>query len=130
MELTANGLSLDDAEMKVLGTSHARIGAWLAEKWNLPKIISETLLYHHQPWESKNDQIMVGLVCFADYICHISGMGHSGRLEPPELTDKLWELYHSNSVMLEKSDIESKKIAFYIEFDRAESFKTALQNKD
>jgi putative nucleotidyltransferase with HDIG domain len=130
MDLTANGISLDDAETKVLGTSHARIGAWLAEKWNLPKIISETLLYHHQPWESKKDQIMVGLVCFADYICHISGMGHSGRSEPPELIDKLWELFHSNSIMLEKSDIESKKIAFYIEFDRAESFKTALQNKD
>jgi putative nucleotidyltransferase with HDIG domain len=129
MELAANGLTLDDAELQVLGTSHARIGAWLAEKWNLPKIISESLLYHHSPWESGKDQVLVALICFADYICHISGMGNSGRVELPILDEKIWEIFQTNGISLEVSDIESKKIAFYIEFDRAESFMTLLQNK-
>lgn len=129
MDLTAQGILLDDAEMKVLGTTHARIGAWLAEKWNLPKIISESLLYHHQPWQAKKDQLMVGLISLADYICHISGMGNSGRIIAPELDEKMWEIFQNNGVMLESSDIESKKIAFYIEFDRAESLMNVLQNK-
>jgi len=41
----------------------------------------------------------------------------------------MWEIFQNNGVLLEFSDIESKKIAFFIEFDRAESLMNVLQNK-
>lgn len=37
------------AEQRVLGTDHAEVGAWIAEKWSLPSSIVESIRYHHQP---------------------------------------------------------------------------------
>jgi hypothetical protein len=35
----------------------------------------------------------VALICFADYICHISGMGNSGRVELPILDEKYGKFF-------------------------------------
>ena len=36
------------AEREIWGMSHADIGAWLMEKWNLPETFSQTLKHHHE----------------------------------------------------------------------------------
>ncbi len=41
------GLSMPEAEMLVLDTTHAEIGAWIAEKWNLPDRLCVALSHHH-----------------------------------------------------------------------------------
>ncbi|GAB4338702.1 MAG: HDOD domain-containing protein [Candidatus Abyssubacteria bacterium] len=43
------GLSLQEAEVKALGVDHATLGSWLAENWNLPPTLVESILYHHRP---------------------------------------------------------------------------------
>jgi len=43
------GTPLIDAEMQIMGFTHAHIGTWLADKWNLPEGIAFTMLYHHTP---------------------------------------------------------------------------------
>ncbi len=53
IEKISAGMTLEQAEATTIGTNHSQIGAWLAEKWNLPKIISETILYHHTTMESQ-----------------------------------------------------------------------------
>ena len=38
------------AEIEVLGVTHAKVGAWLAKKWNMPKCIVHSIEFHHKPY--------------------------------------------------------------------------------
>ncbi len=60
--------SLLDAEKKVLEFTHADIGNWLAEKWNLPNTIVDTTLYHHAPSRAQRNVKPAAVVHLADYI--------------------------------------------------------------
>jgi putative nucleotidyltransferase with HDIG domain len=48
---TAERLPLDEAERRVLGASHAEIGAYLLGLWGLPNTVVEAAAYHHRPRE-------------------------------------------------------------------------------
>jgi putative nucleotidyltransferase with HDIG domain len=60
--------TLPDAERKVFDFTHADIGNWLAEKWNLPDTVLDTVLYHHTPSLAQNNLKHVAVVHIADYI--------------------------------------------------------------
>jgi HD-like signal output (HDOD) protein len=62
------GKSLIEAETEVLGFTHADIGHWLAEKWNLPNAVLDTTLYHHAPSLAKRNLKRVAVIHLADYI--------------------------------------------------------------
>ena len=57
-----------DAEMEVLNTTHQEIGNLLVERWNLPKTISDSILFHHNPGQSEENKSLVSIVHFADYL--------------------------------------------------------------
>lgn len=57
-----------DAELEVFNFTHADVGAWLAEKWNLPEDILDTILYHHAPSRAKKHAKTAAVVHIADYI--------------------------------------------------------------
>ena len=40
---------IGEAEERVLGVSHAEVDSWLAERWNLPDQLVETIAFHHTP---------------------------------------------------------------------------------
>ena len=63
--------SLDDlaGEEKETGLSHAEMGAYVAERWNLPEEIVDGLLCHHLPGRAK-DICLAVTVHFADIIAH------------------------------------------------------------
>ncbi|RJQ16114.1 MAG: HDOD domain-containing protein [Nitrospiraceae bacterium] len=67
--------SLLDAERKVLGFTHSDIGSWLAEKWNLPDTVRDTILYHHMPSQAKKNLKHVAMIHVADYITARNIMG-------------------------------------------------------
>ncbi len=60
--------TLPDAERKVFDFTHADIGSWLAEKWNLPDTVLDTVLYHHTPSLAKKNLKHVAVIHIADYI--------------------------------------------------------------
>lgn len=122
MRLSSDGVELEIAEDKVIGTRHSQVGCWLAEKWNLPKIISETILHHHDPWIAKKDQLFVATVHLANYLSHISGMGHSGRNTPLQLDLRLWEIFQKSSIPIDEPDIPNLQSEFLVEFDKSETF--------
>ncbi len=43
------GLRFREAEQALLGTTHAEIGAWLAQRWNLPTPLIDVIEFHHNP---------------------------------------------------------------------------------
>jgi putative nucleotidyltransferase with HDIG domain len=67
--------SLQDlaGEEKETGMSHAEMGAFIAEKWNLPEDIVDGLLSHHLPSKAK-DTCMAVTVHLADSIAHTAAL--------------------------------------------------------
>ncbi len=60
--------SLLEAEKAVLDFTHADIGMWLAGKWELPDIFTDTIHYHHTPSAAKENLKHIAVVHLADYI--------------------------------------------------------------
>ena len=130
MVRTSNGIVLEEAEEQVIGTHHTQIGAWLAEKWNLPKIISETLLFHHDPWNAHKDQVFVATIHLANHLCHICGFDHSGRTVIPVLDSKVWEIFQKKSIPVDEPDLSSLQSEFLLEFDKSDSFISFLHEQE
>lgn len=68
--LTVSDMALVDAEWEVLGTDHAEVGSLLAERWELPDMIAETIRWHHRP--EKSDEPMAGLVFLANGLARVA----------------------------------------------------------
>ncbi len=66
--LFEKGKNLLEAEKEVFDFTHAEIGAWLAEKWNLPEGVLETILYHHNLSLAKKNLERAAVIHIADYI--------------------------------------------------------------
>jgi putative nucleotidyltransferase with HDIG domain len=47
--MRTEGLSAADAERRVLGTTHAEVGAYLLGLWGLPDALVEAVAWHHNP---------------------------------------------------------------------------------
>ncbi|MFN3479840.1 MAG: HDOD domain-containing protein [Thermodesulfovibrionales bacterium] len=62
------GNFITDSELKILGFTHAEIGAWLADKWNLPIAIKDVILYHHNISGAKRFLDMIAIVHISDFI--------------------------------------------------------------
>jgi len=78
---------LTDVEQEMLGTTHAAVGGYLAEWWNLPAYLTEALHWHHQPSESANDMPLTSVVHLADIIVHRAGIGFSGCGRVPDVDE-------------------------------------------
>jgi HD-like signal output (HDOD) protein len=48
LELEAGEMTLTELEAKYIGATHAEIGYWLTQKWNLPLNMCNAVLNHHQ----------------------------------------------------------------------------------
>lgn len=57
-----------EAEMEFLGLTHQDIAKKLAEHWHFPSLLSESLLYHHNPAETKGDRQLTAIIHLADYM--------------------------------------------------------------
>jgi HD-like signal output (HDOD) protein len=61
--------SLEEVEVQVLGTTHARIGAYLLGLWGLPRPIVDAVARHHDP-DVLDDPGLAGLVASANLFAH------------------------------------------------------------
>ncbi len=84
--------SLSNAEFEVLGTTHSEVGAWLAEKWNLPAEIIAAIMFHHNPIGADIEYRSLVLLCHsANYICNQQKIGDGGDLIAPALYEETWK---------------------------------------
>ncbi len=129
MDMVVEGNSLEDAEEAVIGTSHAQVGFWLAERWNLPEIISQTILCHHQPWCARRDNVLVATVTLGNYLCHLCGVGNSGRASISDLDIRLWDIFQNEKVPIDETDLMNLQTDFMLEFDRSDTFISLIQDQ-
>ncbi len=71
----AAGADLLAAEKAVLGLSHAEVGARLAARWNLPELLVDTILCHHEPERARCDPLLASFVHLGNQVVQ----GYSAR---------------------------------------------------
>jgi putative nucleotidyltransferase with HDIG domain len=64
--LQETDLNAIEAEESVLGVTHAEVGGWLAERWNLPDHLVEAIRFHHSPSRADKNKDLVALIHCAD----------------------------------------------------------------
>ena len=78
-------LYIGKAEEMVLGVTHAEIGYWLAERWNLPGQLVDTIAFHHAPGRLKKAAELPSLIHLADFLCRRERIGDGGGRRLPSL---------------------------------------------
>jgi len=68
LEIFHKQVSLLEAEKTVMDFTHAEIGSWLAEKWNLPDDVIYTVRYHHTPLLATKKTKRVAIIHIADHM--------------------------------------------------------------
>lgn len=66
--VSEKNMSYHDAELEVLGMTHEEVGFSLLERWNFPEVLSDVILHHHKPEESKDNNFLAALIHLADYM--------------------------------------------------------------
>ena len=82
--------SFREAEREVLGTTHAEVGAIVAERWNLSPGLQDVIRHHHDPQDAEEEPELAALVNLADGICSILGVG--AGLDATDCTLSEWSL--------------------------------------
>lgn len=79
-----------EAEAEVLGLTHADVGAWLFEKWNLSKGLVETTRCHHNPQLAGDQQKFAEIIHLADILVRALRFGNGGDAKIPAVNDAAW----------------------------------------
>ncbi|MEW5722964.1 MAG: HDOD domain-containing protein [Thermodesulfobacteriota bacterium] len=81
LELMDRGLPFYQAE-EVLGLSHATIGFWLAQRWNLPEVHAAAIRDHHAPKPDDPNFPTTCLVSLADELAKKLDFGLAYKARP------------------------------------------------
>jgi HD-like signal output (HDOD) protein len=83
-------VAINVLERDIVGTSHAEIGAWLMEAWNMPGEIIATVREHHNAGYDGANAGYVHLVRLVDHVLRKHGLGDADSDGvPPELLQQL-----------------------------------------
>ena len=74
-----------EAETRVLGMAHTRIGAWLAEHWHLPLNLRNAIAYHHLPMSAREDITIASIVHVGDFLVRLFEFGNGGDDQAPAI---------------------------------------------
>ncbi len=97
-----DGISIYEAEDKVLGLTHTTLGRWLCEEWNLPHKLTDPIAYHHQPNMSELVKIPTAIVHVADALVRMNGFGFAGDDFVPQIDHRAWEMLRIPDAQLEE----------------------------
>ncbi|MDA8217045.1 MAG: HDOD domain-containing protein [Dehalococcoidales bacterium] len=74
LELAGAGVTLWEAEARLLGFDHAEVGARLLTAWRLPEPVVEAVRWHHNPLPVLARVPLCGVVHVADVLCQMLGL--------------------------------------------------------
>lgn len=108
-------------EKECLGLDHAEMAYLLMKQWNFPANLIQPVRYHHNPSVCPKDQVdMAMIVNLANFICHQSGIGHSGNNKIETDNKVLRKLgFSDENVVALTEELESER-------DQVEDFLAAL----
>lgn len=94
------GVPLHAAERRVLGVSHAEVGAAVARKWNFPASIADAIAHHHEPAHMPpGEQLDLGhLLPLANRLAHV--LEDPANDLAPLLADPTWPAMRTSEQLL------------------------------
>jgi HD-like signal output (HDOD) protein len=118
-----NNCTMLEAEEKLLGVGHPRIGGWLAQKWNLPSTITNAIIFYREPLKAPEGERLPYLVHVGDVLARTRDIGWTGGDAELEFQPKVWD-----KLELQKDDIQVLLNQFEKNLKKAEAF-MQLANK-
>lgn len=115
------GVPCETAEMEMIGATHAEVGAWLAERWNLPIPLVEAIRWHQHPESCPRNPELALLVYLGDYLSAKCGLGKSGSPGLATLPPAIAEMAQ-RILGLTPEALEGFRAGLYAEYDKASSF--------
>ncbi len=83
-------------ESFAFGVNHAQIGAWLMNTWSMPKMITDIVYHHHNPYY-RGDNFKLNLLTYLnDYLLGLIGIGDAAN---QICYDDCWSLLGLESVV-------------------------------
>jgi len=110
---------LREAELSVLGYTHAEIGKLLGERWNLPPKLIGVIGHHHDPAAAGSFTLEAAIIHLADILCRSLNIGSGGDEKIPPLDPFAWQTLKIKTIAIEPILEEMKK-----EFDDISLFIT------
>ncbi len=85
------GIPMEEAERGMLGSDHAEVGGWLAERWGLPADMVEAIALHHRPERAEINPELASLIYIADSLAERTGHGWPEGADERPISDSAWE---------------------------------------
>ena len=107
-------MSLLDAERKVLGVTHGDIGYWVAEKWKMPTMLNDSILFHHTPFSCRESYVLTSIFHVADIISKAFGSYMRRELAPSPKDESAFRLLNLDSEkVMDLADLVNKKMEYF-----------------
>jgi HD-like signal output (HDOD) protein len=131
--------SLIDAEMDLLNTNHCEIGGWIAEKWNLPPQIVQSIRNHHTHFSKfkqnpdnsvdvnidEVDQPLTSLVSMSEWFSELFGLKtwiNEVKKSELYLSDEIFPELSSHDILDPESAVFALKQEILEEYQKASIF--------
>ncbi len=77
-----------EVEEEVLGITHANVGGWLLQKWQLPSQLVDPIMFHHKFHPSRANAERTAVVHLADILVRSEGYGSGGDRRIPVASEE------------------------------------------
>jgi HD-like signal output (HDOD) protein len=108
------------AEEEVLGVTHAEVGAWLFERWNMAKGLVEAIRFHHNPALAGDHQRLASIVHLADILVRAIRFGSGGDNKIPAISETAWKCLGLDGTpfdrLLNETGEEIEKAMVFLDF--------------
>ncbi|MCZ6632274.1 MAG: HDOD domain-containing protein [bacterium] len=119
----AEAISIEAAEEKTLGVTHAEIGGWLAEKWNLPQNLVNAIALHHHPNLLEAPEDLVLFVHMANALIRYNQVGSSGDKQGPQLDAQVAQFFKQGQDVSDNDLLEFLSKDLNTELKKAQVFR-------
>lgn len=90
-----------EAENKTIGITHADIGGWLCDTWNLPEELRACIAFHHEPEKAGEHKLITSAIHVADILARSLIIGSGGDNRIPRVNPEVWDSFDLNQERIE-----------------------------
>ncbi|MAG14259.1 MAG: phosphohydrolase [Spirochaetales bacterium] len=84
--MDSEAIALHDAETRIIGVDHSKVGGMIVDNWNLGAEIYDTISYHHAAGAYDGEfKDIIYTVAMANYFANVEEIGFSGDRYPQSL---------------------------------------------
>lgn len=88
----ANNIPIIEVEKNIIGMSSSLAGTLLAEKWNIPVTIRNTIKYQHIGLLNDKPDSLVSTIHLANIVAEMLELGYSAEYLIPEINKQIWQV--------------------------------------